>query len=94
MILLDKLHALADRLGLSPKIFDPVVVAIALALGNFVLTGTFDFTPVQAAVAALIATGVGVAAPVVPGVSLEEVQVELGSTGRRRVAQKRARRHR
>lgn len=92
--LIDRLHAFAERLGLSPKVFDPLVVAVLAIVANWVISGAFDTGELRLAVVAVLYGIVGIGAPVLPGVELEDVKRELGPTGKQRVRRARARRRR
>lgn len=78
--LLDDLHRLAEALGLSPKVFDPLALAGAVALANWIETGAFDAGELRIAAAAVILGLVGYAAPPAVGVT----QAELNELARRR----------
>lgn len=72
--MIDRLHALASKLGISPKVADPFIAAVGLALANLIVTGSLDIDGLRLAVAALILGALGIAAP--PAYGLTQNQVE------------------
>ena len=54
MTLLDRVHGLANRLGLAPAVFDPLVLAVLAVATSAIITGGFDWTELRAAAAGVV----------------------------------------
>lgn len=73
MKLIHRLHELFAAAGISPKVADPFIGAIALIAFNLVVYGTFDVDGLRLAAGLLILGALGVAAPPAPGVKQREL---------------------
>lgn len=74
MQLIDRIHALFASIGISPKVADPFVAAVALAIANVIVTGNLDVDGLRLAAAALLLGAIGVAAPPTLGVTQDDVE--------------------
>ena len=77
MTLIDRLHGLCASLGISPKVADPFLGAITLALANLIVTGSLDVDGLRIALAIFLLGLVGVAAPPSLGVTQDDVERKL-----------------
>lgn len=68
-MLIAKLHALLARLGISPKVADPFLAAVGLAIAQLITEGTLDVDGLRLAAAGLVLALIGVAAPPTAGLS-------------------------
>ena len=84
MTLLDRVHELAAKIGLSPKVFDPLVLAILAAVVSLILTGTIDLSGVKLAAAALLYAIVSGLAP--PALAID--QAALNETAKAEAARR------
>lgn len=74
MTLIDRLHELLAKIGVSPKVADPFIAALGLALTNLLVNGTLDVDGLKLAVGGLLLALIGVAAPPVAGLKQREIQ--------------------
>lgn len=74
MTLIDRLHGFFASIGISPKVADPFVAAIALAAANLIVTGSLDVDGLRLAAAALLLGALGLAAPPTLGVTQDDVE--------------------
>lgn len=73
MALLDRLHAFAERLGLSPKVFDQLALTATAVVGSVILTGEVDLTQLKIAAVGTLYAIVGFAAPAVAGLKQKQL---------------------
>lgn len=86
MTLLDRLHALAAKIGISPKVLDPFLAAVAAIVVNWIVAGEpFDLDGLKAAGLLFLLGVIGVAAPP----ALGESQTELNREALRRARHRR-----
>lgn len=71
--LLDRLHAFLARVGISPKVADPVLLAAVGILAHWIVTGAFDATELRLAGATALYALIGLTAPPAAGVRQEQV---------------------
>jgi hypothetical protein len=71
--LIDRLHAFLARAGISPKVADPVILAVIAIVAHWVVTGEFDATELRLAGATALYALVGLTAPPAAGVRQEQV---------------------
>lgn len=67
MNLIQRLHALETRIGISPKVADPFLVGIAAVIVSWILGGSFDVDQLKLLAVTFVYGLAGVAAPVVAG---------------------------
>ena len=72
-MLIDKLHALLAKIGVSPKVADPFLAAVALAVAQLITEGTLDVDGLKLAAAGLVLALIGVAAPPSAGLNQRAV---------------------
>ena len=85
MTLLDRLHELAAKLGISPKVLDPFVAAVVAIVVNWIVVGEpFDFEGLKTAGLLLLLGVVGVAAPPALGHDQEPLNERAVAEGRSR----------
>lgn len=70
MTLLDRVHLLAAKIGLSPKVFDPFILAVLAAVASLILTGEINLDGVRLAATALLYAVVSGLAP--PALSIDQ----------------------
>lgn len=73
LTLLDRFHVTIAKIGISPKIADPVILALVGILVSWIVTGTFDAGELRIAAGAAIYAALGIAAPPAPLVRQDEV---------------------
>lgn len=83
--MLTKLHDLAARFGISPKVLDPILAAVLLYVANGLISGDWELDELKTAVAAVLLTAVSVLAPPATEVTQAEVD-ELSARKRGAVA--------
>lgn len=85
MTLLDRLHELAAKLGISPKVLDPFLAAVAAIVVNWAIGGEpFDFDGLKTAGLLLLLGIIGVAAPPALGERQGDLNREVLRRARRR----------
>jgi hypothetical protein len=71
--MLTKVHDLAARFGISPKVLDPIIAAVLLYLANGLISGDWQLDELKTAIAAVLLTAVSVIAPPATAVTQAEV---------------------
>lgn len=88
---LDRLHELMLRLGISPKVGDPIIAGLVGIVASFIITGAWNVNETKAlAVLALYAI-VGIGAPPAPNLSMNALKRQLAGS-REGAAQRQRRR--
>lgn len=73
LTMLDRFHVAIAKIGISPKVADPVIVAVVGILVSWIVTGTFDAGELRIAAGAAVYAVLGIAAPPAPLVRQDEV---------------------
>ena len=84
MNLLDRLHTFAARLGFSPKVFDPLALAILGVVVNAILGNPLDLEAVKTAGVLVLYAIVGGVAPPALGENQQELNHRAKIEARRR----------
>lgn len=85
--MIERLHELFTRLGISPKVADPFIGAVALIVFHWITTGSLDVDGLRLAAGLLVLGALGVAAPPAAGLRQEQassIGLERVRGGRRR----------
>lgn len=83
MNLIDRVHLLFAKLGISPKVGDPLIFAVVIAVFNLLVYGHMDVQGLKLAVGLFLLGLVGVAAPPAAGVKQQDVEALAHKLGKR-----------
>lgn len=84
MLLIDRIHEFFSALGVSPKVVDPFIGAVALVAFHWITTGSLDVDGLRLAIGLFVLGVLGVAAPPAVGWKQSEIGAVAVNLRRRR----------